>query len=151
MFPVVRFIGLGVLAISLGNPAAEQRAPDGDKVQGVWRLVSYSDDEGSTTTANKMRVEIRGNKWTQRRQGVEMDATFTLDQTTQPNSIDILYTSCRAPFLGIYEIDGDNLKICICLGAVREGDGKREMRRPTKFVASKGAGQEVWVLKRFGK
>src|SRR5262249_32693771 len=132
MLPFLRLVGLGlgVLAISSANPGAEQRASDGGKLEGVWRLVSSSEEEGTTTTANKMRVEIRGNKWTQRRQGIELDATFTLEDT-KPKSIDILYTSSSAPFLGIYELDGDDLKICLCLGGVQGGDGKLEIRRPT--------------------
>jgi uncharacterized protein (TIGR03067 family) len=54
------------------------------------------------------------------------EGTFTIDQTKQPKTIDIRISD-KEKALGIYELDGDTLKLCM----IEDRDGNA---RPTEFA-----------------
>ena len=133
-----------VLTILLvGSLLAAEPRQDGDKpktdnLQGTWTIVAVFDAEGK-------RVVVKENEGTslqaivfQAKKGVmkfhkDEDQIFTyhLDSAQKPKQIDLARDpdSDRKTLLGIYELNGDTLKICF----VRKADG-----RPTEFKQPKG-------------
>jgi uncharacterized protein (TIGR03067 family) len=68
--------------------------------------------------------------------------TFVLDPGKKPKTIDIKFTEGPEKgntSLGIYELDGDTLKICLTITA---------KDRPTEFAAKAKSGHGFEVLKR---
>jgi len=102
------------LAASCGNPAA----PEVQKLQGEWTAVSI-EENGSTLSPEQVRkrnMKLRFDGysvtmvWEFSNQG-----TFTVDPTAQPKTIDFTIQgrgSRQMQMLGIYDWNGDNLKIC---------------------------------------
>jgi uncharacterized protein (TIGR03067 family) len=70
-------------------------------------------------------------------------ATFKLNSATSPRNIDLAVSKKAKDklWLGIYELDGDNLRLC--LPEVAPFD-----QRPTEFKAGKGSNLKVLKLKR---
>lgn len=118
-------------------------------IEGTWTVV---DMERSGKKApqqllqgGQFRVVIKANslRMSDIKQGE--GATFTIDETKKPRTIDAVFMEgpkedVRRTALGIYELDGDNLKI-----AWRKDGGPR----PQEFSSLKGVRtSELWVLKR---
>jgi uncharacterized protein (TIGR03067 family) len=87
----------------------------------------------------KCKVVIAGDKITlvglvkgEKEKGVE--GTFKLDPAAKPRAIDIILTN-REDALGIYEVEGDTLKMCLV-----EATGNE---RPTEFA---GKGQQILLV-----
>jgi uncharacterized protein (TIGR03067 family) len=122
--------------LSLGfppPPASKPASDDRVAIQGKWRLVSaaYGNEEKSdldevwTITKTHM-VYGSGTK----------DA-YTLDPTKSPKEIGGKSMKTGEKFIGIYELKGDELKICIT---------EADKARPKKFL--KGPDHNFFVLKR---
>jgi uncharacterized protein (TIGR03067 family) len=67
----------------------------------------------------------------------EFDGTYKLDTNKSPKQVDLIVQG--KSFLGIYAIDGENLKLCL---------GEIEKARPSEFAAPKGTLTLLMVLKR---
>jgi RNA polymerase sigma factor (sigma-70 family) len=141
---LVCFACLGILASRLefatakadekAAPAAkddrkEKPKADSDRIQGKWVVVSaelvgkpFQEVVGDTHTFDK-------NEWTvlHAKQNATDSGTFQLDATKKPKEIDMTTPGLGKPIKGIYELDGDTLKICI-------GDAPEE-GRPVKFAS----------------
>jgi len=130
-------VALGVLVLT----ASSAKADDQEKFQGVWKA-DKAVEGGMETSANevsKMSIEFKGNKAIPRRGGrTEKDAEFKLDSSKSPKTIDIKEQGSTT-VLGIYEFDGDRLKICFA----KEGG-----ERPTKFKSPEGSKISYFVLKK---
>lgn len=114
------------------------------KFAGTWALVSLEVD-GKTAPADDIkdtRVVIKGNKATfSHRDKVVAETIFSLDPMKKPKTMDA--TSTLGPnkgqkTLAIYELDGDNLKVCSTQGE----------QRPKEFAANQGSGCSLYVWKR---
>lgn len=138
-------------ALLLGVGIA-QDAPKGDhdKIQGAWKVISMETREnpGKKVPDDKikdLKVVITKDKL-EIRTGKEPVVGYKfnkVDPTTKPKGIDlalVLKDGSDKPTLGIYELDGDELKLCI-------GDPSPEPKRPTEFEVSK-RGLFLLVLKR---
>jgi|SRR5580700_5247316 uncharacterized protein (TIGR03067 family) len=115
---------LGVLALA----TASARADDLEKIQGVWdaEKAALFGKELPAEEAAKMSVEIKGNKAKLRNgDGNEVPIELTLDGSKSPKTIDLKKADGKSS-PGIYEFDGNTLKICFPI----YGDV-----RPTKFEA----------------
>jgi uncharacterized protein (TIGR03067 family) len=93
------------------------------RLRGKWRIASVQmrDCPNATVSSRGLVVTFSGN--TMRRYNeqmeVEMVATIKLAPKERPKRIDILYRNPvimnpNAPVLGIYDIDGDRLTLCLC-------------------------------------
>jgi uncharacterized protein (TIGR03067 family) len=74
--------------------------------------------------------------------GASIDLKFTVNPTKKPKEIDMTRTlpdGSDTSMLGIYELNGDTLKLCF------NDFGKK---RPTEFKAKAGSKQSNFVLKR---
>ena len=138
---------LVALACAAGLSAAAGRADDPPdaakelkKFQGTWTFAS-SESGGQKLPADQLKdltLTFDGAKHTVKNGAEVIQAgTQTLDPAKSPKAIDVTLTDGPmkgAVLLGIYEFDGDTLKVCFDLG------GKE---RPTEFKST--AGSETFV------
>ena len=118
------------------------------KFQGTWTFES-SEAGGKELPAGELRefvLTFEGDKHTVKK-GNEMVQVGTqkLDPSKSPKAIDVTLTegvNKGAVMLGIYEINGDTLKVCF------DAAGKK---RPTEFKSAPGSGNFVNVHKRVKK
>lgn len=118
------------------------------KFQGTWTFES-SEAGGQKMPADELKTLVLvfdGAKHTVKK-GAEViqTGTQTIDPSKSPKAIDVTITegpSKGAVMLGIYEIDGDTLKVCFDFG------GKQ---RPTEFKSPPGSQTFYNVHKRAKK
>ncbi len=131
---------LGVLVLAINSA----RADDQEKFQGVWKAekVVAGGMEMPAEEVSKLTIEFKGNKAMPRHDGqTEKEGEFTLDGSKNPKNIDIKTPEGKTA-LGIYEFDGDNLKICV----IKDGG-----ERPTKLESPAGSKNMYIVLKKQAK
>ena len=144
----------GILSLSLllvgavhaqDDPAKKELA----RLEGMWKYVKVEAPDKITEAIFKDSVmEIRGNKMIHKitlpgDKNEVHESTIALDPGKKPKAIDI--TPLDGPekgkaMKGIYELDGDTLKMAFELG-----------ERPTDFIFKKGGAREVYTLKRVKK
>ena len=140
---MTRITLLMVLAAGLGFTATADE-PKGDKQQaaakalesfcGTWEIVKVSPD--GATKAAKLVFRKNGTYAAEDKEGKELCAgTFEIDPTASPKVWDHRADDGKrtgADVLGIYEIDGDSLKVACVVGQwkVKEWVGKD---RPKTF------------------
>ena len=107
---------------------------DKEKLQGVWKLTSATID-GKDKTAELEKHDYKAIiKDDQVALGAAADvrvSPLVLNPATTPKQLDILVS------LGIYELKGDDLKICL--------GGKK---RPTEFASKPGSDNVLFIFKR---
>jgi uncharacterized protein (TIGR03067 family) len=154
----MRTYALAVLAIlsliagvSLRAAGGDAKAVTGTKdleaFKGSWTLISHEVD-GKKFSEEEFKDEIvthdgLGRFSCRRGDRVLGAGTVKLDPTTKPKSIDVTWTEGEhrgKTGLGIYEIDGDTIRVCC---ARPGGRG-----RPAEFSAEVGSGRILIVLKR---
>jgi uncharacterized protein (TIGR03067 family) len=131
-------------AVAADQPKDDASKKDLEKMQGDWAAVSMvvngqvlPDDD-----AQALFRTVKGNDYTVFRfSAARGKGTFTIDATKKPRTIDFQPMSPKdklPPMLGIYEFDGDKLKMCYA------SPGKD---RPTTFDAKEGSGHTciVWM------
>jgi penicillin amidase len=131
------------------SPAPDRGAPKPEKVagelEGEWSMVSGEIEgrklpEAYVKTGKRI---VKGNLTTVTINGqTMMKATFTVDATKKPKTIDFTMVggfSKGAQQLGIYELDGDTFRSCFA------SPGKE---RPTDFSTSAGDGRTFSVWKK---
>jgi uncharacterized protein (TIGR03067 family) len=118
------------------------------KFQGTWTFES-SEAGGKELPAGELRefvLTFEGDKHTVKKGNEVIQAgTQKLDPSQLPKAIDVTLTegvNKGAVLLGIYEINGDTLKVCF------DAEGKR---RPTQFKSAPGSQTFVNVHKRLKK
>jgi uncharacterized protein (TIGR03067 family) len=138
---------LVVLAAGLLVAAEDTAEKDQKKFQGVWESTAI-ELNGKDLTADgvKLTFTIKGNKATiEGNEEAKKDYggfTFKLDPTTDPKCFDIKVTAGDqkdTDLEGIYEFKGEELKLCVKLGA---------KERPAKFASPEGQNIALLVLKR---
>ena len=140
-----------VLAASGGTGArADDKAEvekELKKFQGTWTFesVEAGGKEIPAAEFKGMTVTFEGDKYTVKKgDEVVQAATQKLDPSRSPKAIDVTVTegpNKGAVMLGIYEINGDTLKVCF------DPEGKK---RPTEFKTASGS-QTLVVHKRVKK
>lgn len=138
----MRLALLVVLFVStLTAVRAEDKKPtkDEDKIVGTWQMVSG--EKGGQQAPEKFvqsfRLTFKGEgKLSATAKGnKEEDGTFKLDAGKKPRQLEISIDGKTLE--GIYELDGDNLKLCL-------GEGER----PSEFKSPVGSKTMVMLLKR---
>jgi uncharacterized protein (TIGR03067 family) len=113
------------------------------KLEGTYLCVSteQGSEKGDPELLKKLKLVVKDKKWTVTiNDKVSTLATFTIDPTKKPKTIDLtgtMFGDKGKKYLGIYELNGSELKLCI-------GDTKT---RPRVFEAKKGYDRqlEVWT------
>jgi uncharacterized protein (TIGR03067 family) len=137
---------VGMLAtVLLAGKERSHQALKGDtkKLQGTWMvLVNESKDSKTGEESNarqEYRVIIEGDRLTWKSLRTEDTVTFRVDSTKTPKTLDLDLHDGKPNNLCIYELEGDNLKICI---------GHFGRRRPSGFDVSKRPGASLLTFMR---
>lgn len=140
-------LGIALLGSAIADDKADAAKKDQDKLQGTWTFVSMeSNGEAVPQGDPGPTITFAGNKFTVKAGDAVLQAgTQTLDPSKKPKAVDSTVTEGEGKgttMLGIYELDGDNLKACF------DTQGKK---RPTEFKTTAGSGHMLVVLKRAKK
>lgn len=118
---------------------------DVDKIQGKWAVVALEND-GKALPPEALKgstFEVKGNKYILKGGEDTYQGALTLDQTGRPKLIDATFVDAegkeKGKAVGIYELDGDSLKICWR----EKGD-----QRPTELASKPGSGTRLIILRR---
>jgi uncharacterized protein (TIGR03067 family) len=137
-----------VLVVAVGfliaADAKDDGAKDKEKIKGVWKIVS-GEQGGKALPEDKLQevanVEITDTKIILKAKGKEEAVAYTLDPTKKPTAIDLVQRDEK--LLGIYQLAGDDLKIC--------WNEPGDKDRPTEFATKNGSQTRLLVLKRAKK
>jgi uncharacterized protein (TIGR03067 family) len=142
-------LGLGCLvaALTIGRAGAQDDTAKKElkKLEGTWATVSI--EAAGEEVADKDKIKTRklttkGDKYTLKVGDETVEGTIDINPTKKPKTIDVKPTSGNdkgKTLLGIYELDGDSLKICVA------PPGKD---RPTAFSTAAEDGKVLVVYKR---
>jgi uncharacterized protein (TIGR03067 family) len=120
---------------------------ESERLQGTWAVVAteYRGRGLSGEGLNSQKVVFDGDAVTFHDAGKATKLRYKLDPTKEPRAIDFypLEGKVKGPILGIYELDGDTLRLC--------WDQEKDKGRPTDFLTRPGSELNLWVLKRVKK
>ena len=136
-------VGSGFLAAGGEDDAIKK---DRKQIAGTWRVISYEKD-GKKTSAEQLEktrtiYSADGKFMVQREGKTVIQGSTKIDPTKNPKQSEGTYTEGELKgmtVLGIYEIDGDNMRGCFAL------PGKD---RPTEFSSKPGSGHVLITYKR---
>jgi uncharacterized protein (TIGR03067 family) len=147
--PAVLLVGL-LLAADTPNKG-DATKDDLAKFEGTWKVQSATlgGEEVPPEAAEKMEIVVSGTtiaiKDADRagKDGKPEEASFKLDPSKKPAHIDLTPTKKddKRTVQGIYEFDGDTLKLC----------WNKHGTRPTEFASKPGTDMGMFVLKRAKK
>jgi uncharacterized protein (TIGR03067 family) len=132
-------IAAGLLGSGSGASDAET-ARDQKRIQGTWKAVS---GEAAGKNLPKQRVDdltvvFTGDKMAVTTSNGSRESTFKLDASKKPKIIDLVDENGQtAP--GIYEFEGDTLRICLNQGS---------SERPTSFLTKPDTRLRSFVFQR---
>jgi uncharacterized protein (TIGR03067 family) len=131
------FAILGAAMLTAAAPAGDKDAGDLDKLQGDWVTKSFVMDGGPLPKEKQFPdrlMTIKGDAFSEFRNGkVAVRGTIKVDTSKTPKWLDATFKEggpVGETIEGIYELDGDSLKVCI---------GTPETDRPTKFGSTTGS------------
>jgi len=144
---VILGFGCLVAALTIGRAGAQDDAAKNElkKLEGTWATVSIEAAGQKLTDEDKIKTRkltMKGEKYTLKVGDETVQGTIEINPTKKPKTIDVKPDSGSnkgKTLLGIYELDGDNLKICLA------APGKE---RPTAFGTAPEIGQQLVVYKR---
>jgi uncharacterized protein (TIGR03067 family) len=102
-----------------------------DKLQGAWVIVANTQEGKETpeTLRASKRYTIKGDHYSVAFKGAEkpmLEFRIKLDPSSKPKTIDLIGIKTDAVFLrGIYELDGDTLRLCFPVG---DADRPKELK-----------------------
>jgi uncharacterized protein (TIGR03067 family) len=126
-----------------GGSAADGKAKDA--LQGAWVAEWAQRNAQAADDLRGHQLTFGGDRFTIRSKGkVIYQGTYIADSSARPATIDFRNTAGEMKgktWLGIYELEGDTLKICDNADDVARG-------RPAAFVTDAGSGQVLISFKR---
>jgi uncharacterized protein (TIGR03067 family) len=134
---------LAVAALLPGQPAPKEKpADDKARLQGTWAVAESTFDgrPAAPEVVKKRKMIFQADELIAVIDGAKKDPLkVTLDPGKKPKRIDIARPGGRGTALGIYALDGDELKLCYA-------EPGRD--RPTEFASPEGGRLYLVVLKR---
>jgi uncharacterized protein (TIGR03067 family) len=140
---LVLVVSVALLAADAKDDAVKKEV---EKFQGSWTGVSLEagGQKAPDEFAKQNKITFTGDKYVQTMGGQTVEAgTQKLDPTKKPKTMDISVTEGDmkgSTQLGIYEIEGDTLKICVAEHGSKD--------RPTEFATKAGSRNMLIVLKK---
>jgi uncharacterized protein (TIGR03067 family) len=137
------------LCLAVLARAGDDPKRDAEQLQGAWEATAY-ETAGTPATADEVkafRVRVEGDRMTLTTAAGETKAEFKLNPSASPKAIDLVLAGGEAKgktILGIYEVKGDELKLCVREVPERAG-------RPAGFKTEKGDTNLSVTLKRAKK
>lgn len=140
-------LGIALFTSVSADDKSDAAKKDSDKLQGTWTFVSMERGGQAVPQSDAGPViTFDGDKFAVKAGDTVLQAgTQVLDPDKKPKAVDSKVTEGEGKgttMLGIYEVDGDNLKACF------DTEGKK---RPTEFKTTAGDGHMLVVLKRAKK
>jgi uncharacterized protein (TIGR03067 family) len=125
-------------------PVADKPRDDREAIQGNWVAVSAKMDgqEAPAEAIKDFLLVITADKLVFNPKGENRSSTYQLDPAKTPKVIEATPQDGPAKgktVRGLYELDGDHLKLCLL-----NGEGKE----PTEFATKPGSGLRMLILKR---
>jgi uncharacterized protein (TIGR03067 family) len=130
------------LLIAADDAKKDDTMKDKERLQGIWIIQSSEHDGQADEGSKDDTVTFDGDSVTVKTKDRDQKATFRLDASKKPKTIDFTPSEESEKdqvVLGIYSLDKDELKVCFT------GPGGE---RPTEFSAKEGTGQQLHILKR---
>jgi uncharacterized protein (TIGR03067 family) len=118
---------------------------DAARLQGAWAIISV-EVEGNPLAMDKLsdaRLFVKGERYSFRLDGMELELTFRMDAAETPKAIDLTLTdgpNKGKVFRGIYKLEQDRYTICRTT--------EPEKNRPTAFGTRPDSGLMMVVWKR---
>ena len=141
-----------VMGISVASMACSRSqnkggsAGDADKMQGVWEIEKLEQDGESAADASIMKkVIIKDDQFAFRyylprsKEDGDLVYNFQLDESKNPRQIRLRSSAEGELPPGIYELDGEILKVCW---------SRKDPNPPTDFTCAKGSDRRLLVLRR---
>ena len=127
----------------LGSIVADAKV--NDALQGTWVAESAERNAKAADDLRGHQLTFAGDRFTIRSKGkVIYQGAYIIDPSAKPATIDFRNTAGEMKgktWLGIYEMEGDVLRICDNAGDVAKG-------RPAAFAAGAGSGHILISFKR---
>lgn len=134
---------------SSSNTTTEQtKHPDESRFQGYWGAVTYlengqgqgqkpiaPEDSAIKFAFDQDRFTLLPSGWA----GKPPQGTFKLGSGGKTKTIDLIFADKPDPLLGIYEFEGDTLKLCYAATGTK---------RPDEFKSDTGSRRTMMVMKR---
>jgi uncharacterized protein (TIGR03067 family) len=136
-------ISFGLIALHPVSMAGDDASK---ALQGVW-IGQSMEAEGKALPAEiamKMQFKFEGNKFFMKgnfEDGREVECAYKLDPKKSPKHFEFTPPDAKKTILGIYEIKGDELKVCLRHESSSDG-------RPTAFATQEGSKLVLIVLKK---
>jgi uncharacterized protein (TIGR03067 family) len=136
-------LAVSALILNALAVAGQDSASDKDKkaLQGKWQIVSITVDDKTEAVA-KGYIVFEGDKFKFTKKDFDSSGAFIVDAGKSPKALDVKKEK-EVVLLCIYELKGDDLKLC-CFEPKAGEKGKR----PTEFTATASNEQTLIVLKR---
>jgi uncharacterized protein (TIGR03067 family) len=128
--PVAAIVVSAIAATGSVTDAQSQNS-----LKGTWQVLAAQRNARIASDMQDHQLTFSGNRFDIRSQGgVLYQGTFQVDASKKPATIDFRHTAGKAKgqtWRGIYELDGDTLKICDNAADVSKP-------RPSAFVSEEG-------------
>ncbi len=142
--PFYILLALGCLIGSDDAKTSDQSKKDLEKMQGTWHAIAV-EVKGTLSDADalkKFELVVKNDSYTVKTSGKEhVSAKLVLGADKEPKEMDIVLETDPV-YKGIYEIDGDTLKICLVLSS--DDDSKR----PKEFKSEEDSNTALFTWER---
>ena len=137
-------LALGSLIGSVGPKPADQSDKDLEKLQGTWHAVAMEvkGKPSEPDAVKKLKLVVKKDSYTVTVNGEDhVSAKLVLRAGKEPKEVDVVLETDPV-YKGIYEIEGDTLKICLVLSS--DDDSKR----PKEFKTDEDSNTALFTWER---
>jgi uncharacterized protein (TIGR03067 family) len=137
------FTAVAVLA-AIAQSGATEGKDDKDKLLGTWILVGL-EAEGKAFPEEEIkkidaRLTIKPDRMYWKTASQTDEGTYQIDPSKKPKAINVTSKQVGKMSKGIYQLDGDNFRLCIDISGVDD--------RPSDFKTEPGKGTVLYTFTR---